>query len=415
MDSNSPQITDAEPLTSSACLQGERVSFTGTLASMTHRQAQSLVEENGGTATHHVSKQTSMLVVGEEGWPLEEDGQPSLKLQQITTWQTQGLDIQVVSESDWLRLLDLDDRRREVHRLYTPAMLSSLLGVSTNMIRRWERVGLIRPTRRVYRLPYFDFQEVNSVRRLSQLLEAGVSETEIEASLSKLQFVLGEVERPLAQLRILAQGSRVLYHDGHGLLEPKSGQRVFQFDEEVESESDDAALAALPIPEAPNQEIDDLNQEDWGFDEWFDRGCELLDSNQAVDAAEAFRLCLMQQPSEPEVHFNLADALFRQGNTLGALERYHVAVELDHDYIEAWTQLGSLHAELGQFESALEAYEIALNAHPEYPDANFHTAQVLHQLGRTDDAVTYWEAYLRFDSRGPWAETARQHLETTSV
>ena len=58
----------ASPLESSPALQGERLSFTGTLASMTHRQAMDLAEQHGGATTHSVSKQTSMLVVGEEGW-----------------------------------------------------------------------------------------------------------------------------------------------------------------------------------------------------------------------------------------------------------------------------------------------------------------------------------------------------------
>jgi hypothetical protein len=32
-------------------------------------------------------------------------------------------------------------------------------------------------------------------------------------------------------------------------------------------------------------------------------------------------------------------------------------------------------------------------------------------MGRTDEAVVHWERYLQFDSRGPWAEQARQRLE----
>ncbi len=66
--------------TGSPPLQGERVSFTGTLASMTHRQAQQLVAEHGGAAMPHVSRQLTILVIGEEGWPLEQDGRASQKL-----------------------------------------------------------------------------------------------------------------------------------------------------------------------------------------------------------------------------------------------------------------------------------------------------------------------------------------------
>ena len=32
------------------------------------------------------------------------------------------------------------------------------------------------------------------------------------------------------------------------------------------------------------------------------------------------------------------------------------------------------------------------------------------ELGRIADAVPHWERYLHFDSRGPWAEMARQRL-----
>src|ERR1700722_3796430 len=147
MSPNTDPPTDAPAIASSPCLQGERVSFTGTLASMTHQQAHEMVEQHGGIATHHVSRQTTMLVVGEEGWPLEADGHPSIKLQQITQWQQENIPVRIVSESDWLQLVGLDGRRRDVHSLYTPAMLCQSLNVPISQIRRWERLGLIRAGR----------------------------------------------------------------------------------------------------------------------------------------------------------------------------------------------------------------------------------------------------------------------------
>ena len=118
---------------------------------------------------------------------MEEDGQPSVKLRQVTEWKQHGLDVKLLQESDWLHLIGLEERRREVHRLLTPAMLSQSLKVSVGLIRHWERIGLIRPIKKVFRLPYFDFQEVACVRRLSELLQAGVPQHELEASLGKLQ------------------------------------------------------------------------------------------------------------------------------------------------------------------------------------------------------------------------------------
>ncbi len=393
----------------SPCLQGERLSFTGILASMTHQQAHEVAEQHGGIATTHVSKQITMLVVGEEGWPLEENGQPAVKLQQVTEWRRQGLDIRILNESDWLHLLGLEQQRREVHRLYTPAMLSQVLDVSVNVIRRWERAGLINPVRKVYRLPYFDYQEVSSARRLSYLLAAGVPCQELESSLSNLQSVLTGVERPLAQLEILAQGCRVVYRDQFGLLEPASGQRLFEFcASPTKSESSTEKLLAPTMLTESEQMSQQVN---WTFDNWFDQACRMLEGNEPAQAAEAFRLCLMEQPGDAEVNFHLGESLYRLRNPRGALERYYVAVESDHEYIEAWTQLGCVHSELGDNDAALNAFDIALKAHSDYPDANFHKAQLLHKTGRIAEAVSCWQAYLNFDSRGPWSETARQRLE----
>jgi len=409
------------PISGSPPLTGESVAFTGTLASMTHRQAQELTGQQGGTASEHVSRRTTMLVVGEEGWPLEPDGRPSQKLLHAQDLQQQAGDIRILSESDWLRLLGLEERGQEVHRLYTPAMLSGLLGLSTGVIRSWERLGLIHPARKVYRLPYFDFQEVAGVRRIAELLAAGVPRREIEAGLSALQSIIGGTERPLVQLEILARGSHLLYRDHAGLVEPVSGQRCLDFDDPDQSDrsgaddsqqsSDEDDASPTVLMQRPSPVGESNGRDRWSADEWDREGCLRLDANDVASAVEAFRMSLMERPGEAAVHFHLAEALYRLGNVEGALERYHAAVEADHNFIEAWTQLGCLYAEKQESNSAIDSLRIALGIHPDYPDAHWHLANVLHQLGRDDDARTHWQAYLRFDSRGPWAEQARQRLE----
>jgi tetratricopeptide (TPR) repeat protein len=388
---------------SAGALCGERVAFTGTLASMTHRQAQALVEQHGGTATGHVSRQTTILVVGEEGWPLEADGTTSVKLQQATHWQADGAAVRILRESDWLGVLGLDEHRQELHRQYTPAMLCQLLDVPVSVIRSWERSGLIKPVRRVFRLPYFDFQEVASARRLADLIAAGVPRKEIEASLAKLEAVLGSGQRPLAQLEILAADHKLLYRDAQGLCDPLSGQRLFEFDA--------AAMEAGPAKSEPVAIGTRQVQTHWTADDWQAEACRHLEAGELQAAVEAFRLCLMDQPTRAEVHFQLAETLYRLENLAGALERYHITVELDPQYLEAWTQLGCLHEQLGEFDSALHAFDIALDLHPDYPDAHLHKAEVLHRLGRGAEAVEHWRTYLKFDQRGPWADNARQRLE----
>ncbi len=421
---------------SSPCLACERVSFTGTLASMTHQQAHDLAQQHGGTATQHVSRQTTMLIVGEEGWPLEPDGHPSVKLQDASRLQQEGLPLRIVSESDWLRLLGLDGRCREVHALYTPAMLSRSLDVPIGTIRRWERLGLIRPVKKVFRLPYFDYAEAAGVRRLNELLNAGVSRSQLESSLAKIRHLLPGVERPLAQLNLLAQNSRLVARDDHGLFEPTTGQRCFDFspagrspalshagEESADVAADDdeqsviAFRAAAPKSggtvgsTSPIESDRSDARADWSSEQWFAEGCRHLDAHRPESAIEAFRLGLMNRPDSPEIHFHLAEALFRVGRADAALERYYAAVEGDHNYLEAWMQIGALLATRGELEPALDALRLALSVHADYPDAHWHAADVLLQLGRAEEAAYHWRSYLKFDTRGPWADEARQRLE----
>ena len=70
--------------------------------------------------------------------------------------------------------------------------------------------------------------------------------------------------------------------------------------------------------------------------------------------------------------------------------------------------------EAGDSAAAVEAFDIALTAHAEYPDAVYHKAAVLSELGRTDEAVTLWKLYLEFDHDGPWAEAVIERLESVS-
>jgi len=407
--------TTGTSLKSSPPLAGERVSFTGTLASMTHAQGANLVREQGGEATDHTSRQTTMLVVGEEGWPLEDDGTPSVKLQQVEEINRAGGTIRIVEEADFLHLVGLSETRDEVRRLYTPAMLSTLLDVDVHVIRGWERAGLIRPVKKVYRLPYFDFREVNSVRRLTQLLDAGVPRREIEASLRRLPGYARGIERPLEQLNLLARDRHVVLRDDHGLVNPGTGQRMFDFDpgespaDEQSSADEDDEQPSIPFLKVAE------SSEHWTARDWFVEGCRRQADDDVTGAIESFRLSLMTEPENPECQYYLAECLYRQRKVEAALERYYVAAEEDHDYLEAWVQIGCLHRQLGDPEQALDAFGIALDVHPDFAEAHYHKAEVLHELGRAAEAVDHWEAYLEHDSRGPWADTARQRLENDSV
>src|SRR5215831_11930551 len=69
------------------------VAFTGRLACMTRAEAFEVVRQRGGTPSEAVTKRTKLLIVGELGWPLLDDGRLSNKLTRAMSYN-----VPVVSE-----------------------------------------------------------------------------------------------------------------------------------------------------------------------------------------------------------------------------------------------------------------------------------------------------------------------------
>ena len=220
------------------------MAFVGKLAGMSRREAQQLVRSSGGAVVEKLSERPQLIVVGEAELPLN-DLTESLG-DELRTAVEQGT-VRVITETQLWQRLGFVEGEQNIHRLYTPAMLADLLGVSVAVIRRWHRRGLISPVREVRKLPYFDFQQVATARCLAELLAAGVSPQAIEKKLAALGRLLPDIERPLAQLSVIVEGKQLLLRQGDGLIE-SGGQLRFDF--EAGAAAPAAQRTAMRPPEA---------------------------------------------------------------------------------------------------------------------------------------------------------------------
>ncbi|WP_459558609.1 tetratricopeptide repeat protein [Lacunimicrobium album] len=411
---------DESSIKSSRVLAGEKVSFTGTLASLTHQQAFEIVRQHDGEPSHHLTKQSTLLVIGEEGWPLEQNGEPSLKLEQAIQLRTSGQPLRIIKESVWLAMLNLTmqdgDKETDVKRFYTPAALSQLLDVSVVQIRQWERLGLIRATQKIFRLPYFNFHEVTKARNIANLLKAGNSIQEIARSLQALEQMYLTADMPLdaALVRI---DKRLFAKDNFSLVDLKTRQRHFNFDAEAAppalnllKEDDSEDFVSLSCEQFTSIPLDDQLAPQRVIPDWYIEGCRLLEDDRLEEASRAFHEALRRKPDDVDVHFSLADTLYRMGRPHAAIERFLCVIENDPEFLEAWTQLGCLYVELKQPQDALDAFQQALDLHPDYADAHLHKAQIHQQLGDDGLASQHWSQYLDLEPDGIFADVARQAL-----
>jgi tetratricopeptide (TPR) repeat protein len=403
-----PGMTTTSDCSTAALLADQRVALVGKFAGMSKRDVQHLVRQHGGTIADRPDAATTLLVVGENELPLSE-GPLEETLDAAVREAVDRGSLSVISETQLWQRLGLVDEEQHLHRLYTPAMLARLIGVPVPTIRRWQRRGWIVPAREVRRLAYFDFQEVATARRLTELLAAGMSAAEVEKQLAALARYVPGVERPLAQLSIIVQGKQLLVRQGDELVEP-GGQLHFDFaasaDAENPAQSSGIALspsvlvfadaAAQRLPNTPGDMVQLAGQmEDEGYLE---------------AAAEKYRAAMAAGGPSAEICFLLAELLYQMHDLTGARERYYAAIELDEDYVEARANLGCVLAELGEQDLAIAAFQGALLYHDDYPDVHYHLGRILDDAGRPEEALAHWKAFVCLSPTSPWADEARERL-----
>ncbi len=405
---------DTQPEEPTRVLAGKRVALVGRLASMARRDAAQLLRAHGATVVDRPDSSVQLAVVGEEAFPLPDPAALDAWFDAPARAAVDAGTLEVLSETGLWQRLGLVDPQHDIQRLYTPAMLAELLGVAVSVVRRWHRRGLIHPARKVQRLPYFDFQEVATARRLADLLAAGASPAAIERKLAALGRYLPHVQRPLAQLSVIIQGKDILLREGDGLIEP-GGQRRFDFDAAADRGAAPGPEAGVPDA-APPPSVGLPDRADaaglcFSAEQMAAAAAELEEADQLEAAAEMYRAMMAAAGPQPEPCFLLAELLYRLGEGSAARERYYMAIELDENYVEARANLGCVLAEQGQRELAVAAFEGALRYHPDYADAHYHLARTLDELGRRNDAESHWRAFLDHAPGSPWADHAHARLD----
>jgi tetratricopeptide (TPR) repeat protein len=377
-------------------LRGQCVAVTGRLASLSREEANRLVRAQGGHFSDKVSRETTLLVVGQEGWPLGKDGRLSGNLRRTRVLQEAGHKLQVIGEQEFLERLGLSELASGICGRYTLAQLARVLNVPRTLIAAWLRHRLIEPAGEVEGLPVFDFHQVAAIKALCELRQTGVSTKRLRRSLEQLGQWLPDAQDAL--LRLSAVEGELLVRDDTGGLTELNGQRRFEFTplDGDERDGDGARIVKLGPRMSP--------------DAIFYQAVEHEEAGRLDQASELYRRYLHQFGPDAQVCFNLGNVLSALGRHEAAIERFRQAVELNANYVEAWNNLGTTLVEANQREEAIAAFAAALAHAPCYADALYNMADTLEELGRDNEAVRYWRAYLACDSSGPWADYARKRI-----
>ena len=345
------------------------VAFTGRLACMTRAEAFKVVRSHGGTPSESVTRQTNVLVVGELGWPLLDDGRPSNKLSRAGSYG-----VPVVSERrflEWIGKAVPDS----LHRTYSVEQIAALSKLSNTRVDDLVRCGLLDP-----RGGLFGFRDLASARQISKLFAHGIVLSEIIRSVKEVREWLPEAD--LSNLR--------LHPTSHHAIEI----------EQPEGRTDRRGQFVLPVS-PPEQNADAL----------FEQAQAAEEAGNVAEAERLYRALMKCDRTDAAPPFNLGNMLRANGRTVEAEAALRAATRADPAFAEAWYNLSDLLDEQGRSEAAIDCLRSALRAAPDYADAMFNLALLLQRNNKHAEAAEYWRRYLANDTQSEWAARARRSLK----
>jgi tetratricopeptide (TPR) repeat protein len=328
-----------------------------------------VVRRHGGTPSQAVTRQTNVLVVGELGWPLLDDGRPSNKLSRASSYG-----VPVISERrflEWIGKAVPDS----LHRTYSADQLATLSKLSSSTIDELVRFGLLDP-----RGSLFGFRDLASARQISKLFAHGIALSKIIRSVKEVRHWLPEAD--LSNLR--------LHPAAHHTIEI----------EQPEGRTDKRGQFVLPVsPPEPNA------------DALFEQAQSAEEVRNFAEAERLYRVLMKYDSTDAAPPFNLGNMLRANGRKVEAEAALRAATRADPMFAEAWYNLSDLLDEQGQSEAAIDCLRSALRASADYADAMFNLALLLQRNNKHAEAAQYWRRYLANDAQSEWAARARRCLK----
>ena len=274
---------------------------------------------------------------------------------------------------------------------FTRTEFQRLLDVTDKQLNYWERLHLVSP-RKGGAEKFYDFRDLITLRTAKQLIEKGVSANRLRRSLVALNEKLSQVQAPLTELRIMANGRDVIVEHEGARLEPISGQFVLNFDTRELRDK----VRVMPERSA---------------DDWFALALQYeADPASRADAIDAYGRVLSANPAHVDALINLGMLSYDGGDLEKAADCFRRAVALEEGNAVARFNLGSVLDEMGELEEARQHLRLAVRLDPRYVDAHYNLAFVCEKLSARAEARQHWQLYVELDPGSPWCEYARQRL-----
>jgi len=269
---------------------------------------------------------------------------------------------------------------------YSSKDVAKLLGLTVAQVRAFARDGFLTPRRGARGDTRFSFQDLVILRAAKGLVAARIPTRRIHRALKKLRHELPR-GRSLAELRIVAEGDRIVVSDGLAAWNPESGQLSLDF------AVSDLATKAAPIARRTAQAA---RRAEGDFDAagWYELGYE-LEAVAPVEARDAYRRALELDAHHADAHVNLGRLLHEQGLVEEAERHYRQALRDSPDHATAAFNLAIVLEDLHRPADTIAPYRAALATDPRLADAHYNVARLYDTVGKKAAALRHLSIYRR--------------------
>jgi hypothetical protein len=279
---------------------------------------------------------------------------------------------------------------------YSRQEVLRILQIGSRQLRAWEQAQLFP------KLDSYSLQDLGQLRTLRLLRKEPIRADVLRRSIQAMKAVAG-MEHPLLEARPLRTGSRICFRHHGAIVDPIRRQFVFDFEC---AETGGRVLAASvttrfqPAGDADHSPAQDL----------FLEAVQAEESGKKHQAIVLYERLLGVDPDFAPAYINLGTLCFHVQEFERAEWLYRRATQIDPSYVLAFFDLGNVLDELNRPEESIAAYRRAVELSPGYADAHYNLALACERRGRWREALKHWQAYLRVDKQGPWAEHARSQI-----
>ncbi len=269
-----------------------------------------------------------------------------------------------------------------------------ILQISSRQLLGWEKAGLI-PSQQSY-----SFQDLGQLRTLRALREDDVSAASIRHSIVAMKAVAG-MTNPLVEASLVRTGAGLAFRCDGAMVDPIRRQLLFDF-ERIDRGN------AEPVPSTLRHRRTSSTSS--AVQDLFLAAVQAEEAGEKNRAIALYEQILVRDADYAPAYINLGTIHFHLRRYSRAEELYRRATETDPGYVLAFFDLGNVLDELERPEESIAAYKRAVALAPQYADAHYNLALAYERRGERRFALRHWQAYVRLDRCGPWADHARGQI-----